>query len=149
MILVDTNVISELFKVEPTAAVASYLDRQAPDTIFTAAVCEAEIRYGIARMPGGRRRDELTTRIARFFDSGFPDQVLPFDHACAAAYGELRSAREAAGKPISTQDAMIAATALAYGVKAIVTCNTRDFIGCGVNLIDPWRRPDHGPGDCR
>ncbi len=113
MILIDTNVISELVKVEPDAAVALYLESQAAETVFTAAICEAEIRYGMARMTRGRRRDELTGRIIRFFDAGFQDQVLPFDHACAMLYGELRSAREAAGKPIRTQDAMIAATALA------------------------------------
>jgi toxin FitB len=138
MILVDTNVISELFKAEPNAAVALYLERQPAETVFTAAICEAEIRYGVARMPRGRRRDELIARVARFFDAGFQDQVLPFDHACAVLYGELRSAREAAGKPIPAQDAMIAGTALAYGVRAIVTRNTRDFAGCGVKVIDPW-----------
>jgi predicted nucleic acid-binding protein len=103
MILVDTNVISELVKAEPNAAVTLYLGRQAPDTVFTAAVCEAEIRYGMARMPRGRRRDDLVARIARFFDTGFQDQILPFDHACAALHGEIRSAREAAGKPIAAR----------------------------------------------
>jgi toxin FitB len=78
-------------------------------------------------MPRGRGRDELIARVARFRDNGFQDQVLPFNHACAVLYGEIRSAREATG------------TAQDYGVQAIVTRETKDFIGRGVKLIDPWR----------
>jgi predicted nucleic acid-binding protein len=138
MILLDTNVISELVKVQPNHAVLSYVDGLPPDTVFTAAVCEAEIRYGVARIPDGRRRNELIACMTMFFDTGFPDQVLRFDRACAAIYGEIRSAREASGKPITVEDAMIAATARAYGVRAIATRNTKDFADCGVTLIDPW-----------
>ena len=138
MILLDTNVISELVKLEPDAAVATYLDGIAPDSVFTAAVCEAEIRYGLARMPVGRRRDELIERIDTFFELGFRGQVLRFDSSCAALYGEIRHVRESAGKPITVEDAMIAATARAYNVAGIVTRNTRDFVDCGVELIDPW-----------
>jgi predicted nucleic acid-binding protein len=72
------------------------------------------------------------------FEHALRDQVLRFDRACAALYGEIRSAREAAGRPMSAADAMIAATARAYGVSAIATRNTRDFELCGVSLIDPW-----------
>jgi predicted nucleic acid-binding protein len=95
MILLDTNVISELVKAQPNQAVLDYIGTLPPDEAFTAAICEAEIRYGIARMPGGSRRDELMRRITTFFETGFADQVLPFDRACAAAYGEIRHAREA------------------------------------------------------
>jgi toxin FitB len=91
-----------------------------------------------ARLPVGRRRDELISRIDSFFENGFPDQVLRFDRSCAALYGEIRHAREAAGKPITVEDAMIAATARAYGVEGIATRNTKDFVGCGVELINPW-----------
>ena len=138
MILLDTNVISELVKTEPDRAVVSYVDGLAPEVVFTAAVCEAEIRYGLARMAHGRRRDGLIVRIATFFEIGFPDQILRFDSGCAAIYGDIRHAREAAGKPITVEDAMIAATARAYGVRAIATRNTKDFMDCGVTLIDPW-----------
>lgn len=141
MILLDTNVISEAAKVEPNQAVATYLASLDADEVFTAAICEAEIRYGLARMPNGRKRDELTARMASFFEIGFQDQVLPFDRICAALYGEIRDAREAAGKPISAIDAMIAATARAYGAQAIATRNTRDFSNCGVTLVDPWLTP--------
>lgn len=94
--------------------------------------------YGLARMPYGLRRAELMRRVALFFNNGFPDQVLRFDRACAAVYGEIKSAREAAGRPIAIVDAMIAATARAYGVRMIATRNVRDFVDCGVNLVDPW-----------
>ena len=72
MILLDTNVISELVKQLPDRAVVEFLRRKAAETLFTAAVCEAEIHYGLARMPAGRRRDELADRIAGFRMAAFP-----------------------------------------------------------------------------
>jgi toxin FitB len=138
VILLDTNVISELVKPQPNQTVVAYVDNLAPETVFTAAICEAEIRYGLARMPHGRRRDDLIARISTFFEIGFPDQILRFDRACAAIYGDIRHTREAAGNPISVEDAMIAATGRAYGVEAVVTRNIKDFTDCGVTLIDPW-----------
>ena len=71
MILLDTNVISELVRAEPNPAVLAYIDGLAPESLFTASVCEAEIRYGLARMAVGRRREELIARIDRFFEKGF------------------------------------------------------------------------------
>lgn len=138
MILLDTNVISELVRAEPDPAVLAYVSALAPETVFTAAICEAEIRYGLARMPAGRKRDDLVARITMFFDTGFRDQILPFDRLCAALYGEIRHARSAAGKPIAVEDAMVAATARGHGAHAIATRNLKDFAGCGIPLIDPW-----------
>jgi len=138
VILLDTNVISELVRVEPDALVLAYISSLAPETVFIASVCVAEVRYGLARLPGGRKRDDLTARITTFFETGFQDHILPFDAPCAALYGEIRHGREVAGKPIAVEDAMIAATARAYGVQAIATRNIKDFIDCGVKLIDPW-----------
>ena len=142
MNLLDTNVISELVKAEPDGAVLAYVAGLARETVFTAAVCEAEIRYGLARMTPGRKRDDLIARITVFFDTGFRDQILPFDRLCAALYGEIRHAREAAGRPIAVEDAMIAATARAYGAHAIATRNLKDFADCGVSLIDPWAKSE-------
>ena len=141
MIILDTNVISELVRINPDYSVTACIDRLPPDEIFTAAICEAEIRYGLARMPTGRRRDDLTARMNAFLDLGFGDRILLFDRHCAAAYGDIRQARDASGKPISTGDAMIAATALAYGAKALATRNIRDFVDCGLALVDPWAGP--------
>jgi predicted nucleic acid-binding protein len=138
VILLDTNVISELVRPQPDMAVVAYLSGLAPETVFTAAVCEAEIRYGLARMANERKRNDLIVRVDALFETGFQGQVLRFDRACAMAYGEVRHSRQAAGRPITVEDAMIAATARAYAVQAIATRNTKDFDGCGVTLIDPW-----------
>ena len=137
MILLDTNVISELVRPSPDAAVETFLRHQPPETVFTSAVCEAEIRYGLARLPAGRRRDDLAKRIAVFLASGFPNQILPFDSGCAALYGEIRASREAAGKPIAVEDGMIAATARSRGA-IVATRNVADFEACGVAIVNPW-----------
>ena len=141
MILLDTNVISELVKPTPNPAVVAFLRRTIPETMFTSTVCEAEMRYGLARLPPGRRKADLTKRIAAFFADSFSERILHFDHASAEVYGELRAVRDAAGRPISVQDAMIAATASAYGT-AIATRNVGDFVGCGVEIVDPWQPVD-------
>ena len=137
MILLDTNVLSELVRPMPEPAVVAYLRRLRPQVMFTAALCEAEIAYGLARMPKGRRRDTLSTRLAALFASFLPGRILPFDRACAADYGAIRGAREGAGKPVTVQDAMIAATARAHGA-SLATRNVGDFDGCGITLVNPW-----------
>jgi len=137
MILLDTNVISELVRPLPDRTVTEFLRREAPETLFTAAVCEAEIQYGLARMPSGRRRDELAERFATFRAAAFPGRALAFDSTCAARYGEIRAFREAAGKPIAVEDALIAATAHAYGA-IVATRNVTDFADCGIRVINPW-----------
>lgn len=137
MILLDTNVISELVRPVPDTGVEAYVRAAAPEVTFTTAICLAEIRYGLARMPSGRRRDDLASRIDRLFASGFQGQVLPFDAACAAPYGEIRAAREAAGKPVTVEDAMIAAIARTHGA-TLATRNVTDFANCGINVANPW-----------
>jgi predicted nucleic acid-binding protein len=137
VILLDTNVISELVRQSPDRTVVSFVDRQPPDSVFTAAICEAEIHYGLARMPRGRRRDNLAVRITAFLGTGFLARILPFDSACAALYGKIRADREAAGKPITVEDGMIAATARAYGA-TVVTRNLADFRDCGIDIASPW-----------
>ncbi len=99
MILLDTNVISEMLRPAPNAAVVSYLQGLAPEAIFTAAICEAELAYGLALMPVGRKRDALATRVAAFFAASLQGQILPFDSLCAARYGAIRAGREAIGRP--------------------------------------------------
>lgn len=139
MIVLDTNVISELVRPAPDQAVIAYLESLPAEEMFTAAVCTAEIHYGLARLPPGRRRDSLTDRMAAFLEAAFGDRILVFDRLCAAAYGEIRTAREAAGRPITALDAMVAATALAYGARALATRNVRAFADCGIPLVDPWQ----------
>ena len=138
MILLDTNVISELVRPAPDPTVAAYVKAQRPDIVFISSVCEAEIRYGLARMQAGRRRDDLAARIDSLLKRGLERRVVPFDRACAAAYAQIRTSREAAGRPISTEDAMIAATAVVHGY-SVVTRNVSDFAGCGAPVLNPWR----------
>ena len=137
MILLDTNVISELVRPAPDPAVVGFLRQQLPDSIYTAAVCVAEIQYGLARMPAGRRRDDLTARVAALLEIAFPKEILPFGGECAVHYGEIRAYREAAGKPITVEDAMIAATAQAHGA-VLATRNLADFEDTGIQLVNPW-----------
>jgi toxin FitB len=136
VILLDTNIISELVDVRPDERVLAYLRRQPQSTLFTSAICEAEIRYGVARMPAGRRRNELAGRVAVLF-SRFASRILPFDTNAAGRYGAIRTARAAAGHPISIQDAMIAATARTHGL-TVATRDANDFAECGVKIENPW-----------
>lgn len=137
MILLDTNVISALMRPHVDPAVAAYLHTRSADTLFTASLCEAEIRYGIARMPSGRRRDGLAAAFQTFLAEGFSGRIIAFDSACAAAYADIRVRREAAGRPVAIPDAMIAGTAHAYGA-TVATRNIADFADCGVLVENPW-----------
>jgi hypothetical protein len=113
MILLDTNVISELMCPAMAPAVAAYLQAQDPGTLFTASLCEAEIRYGIARLPVGRRRDALDAAFRSFLAEGFAARVIAFDGACAEGYAAVRVRREPAGLPVSIPGTMIAGTSVA------------------------------------
>lgn len=140
MILLDTNALSELMRPAITAEVAAWVRAQPPEELFTASLCEAEIRYGIARLPPGRRRERLEAAFGNLLAQGFVGRVLAFNSACAAGYAIVRVRREAAGHPISLPDAMVAGTALAYGA-AVATRDVGDFVGCGIAVIDPWQVP--------
>jgi predicted nucleic acid-binding protein len=137
VIVLDTNVISALMRPVIDPAVATYLQARPPDTLFTASLCEAEIRYGIARLPQGRRRDALEAAFQVFLRDGFGGRILVFDSACAVAYAAIRVRREAAGLPVAVPDAMIAATALAHGA-TVATRNVADFAHCGITVDSPW-----------
>lgn len=138
MILLDSNVVSELMRPAPHPSVAAYFQAQRLDTVFLPAVCEGEIRYGIARLAPGRRRAELSAAFRAFLDRGFRARVIAYDGACAACYAVARVARERAERPVKTPDLMIAGTALAHGA-AVVTRHVADFESCGIALIDPWQ----------
>lgn len=137
MILLDTNVISELIRPSPDASVRQFLRGQLAEELFTCTVCEAEILYGLKRMPSGRRRGDLSARIVAFLSEAFLDRIVPFDSACATHYGEIRASREAAGRPITVEDALIAATVRARGA-VLATRNLADFEGTGITVVNPW-----------
>lgn len=139
MILLDTNVLSEFMRPRPETCVVQWLDAQRADTLHTSAVSQAEIELGLALMPDGKRQLELATSAKAMFEEDFAGRCLPFDAAAASHYAHLVAARSRMGRPISVEDAQIAAIALASDM-ALATRNTRDFESItGLALINPWR----------
>jgi predicted nucleic acid-binding protein len=137
MFVLDTNVLSAMMAAEPVPEVATWIEGQRDDLLFTASVCQAEILSGLAIMPEGRRRLALETAARSMFRDDFKGRVLPFDTASAVAYAGLFAARKRSGLPAATLDLMIGAIALANRA-SVVTRDTRGFEGCGVTVINPW-----------
>lgn len=137
MIILDTNVLSELLRPTPAPQVEAWLAAQNGASVYFTAVGEAELRHGVAMLPAGRRRDALSQAIEGMLDEDFRDRILPFDREAARAYAAIAAERRAAGRPISQFDCQIAAIARAQGA-SVATRNTGDYEGCGVELIDPW-----------
>jgi len=137
VIILDTNVLSEALKPEPSAAVLDWFADQAPSDVFTTTITMAEILYGLEAMASGKRRMRLLAAVERMFVEQFEGRILPFDEEAARLFAVIVASREAAGSPISQFDAMIAAIARSHHA-AVATRNTADFELCGVKLIDPW-----------
>lgn len=137
MIVLDTNVISELMRAEPDAGMLSWFERQAPAGLFTTSLTQAEIFYGLALLPEGRRREGLIAAARPMFDADFAGRVLPFDTEAALAFPEIAAGRRLSGQPISQIDAQIAAIVRSRGAR-LATRNVRDFADCGITVIDPW-----------
>lgn len=136
MIVIDTNVVSEIVKLSPAPAVVAWFASQTPQNLYTTAITQAEILYGIELLPKGRRRSTLQAAIATLFDQIFAGRVLPFDEGTAFAFAMIAARHKAAGRTIGELD-WIAAIALSRGA-SLATRNTRDFLGCGIQLINPW-----------
>lgn len=146
MILLDTNVLSELMRPAPHRAVLAWAQGVRGSALATTAIAEAELRFGLALLPPGQRRAGLEAALEAMFAQVLGGRVLPFDSAAAAPYAVFLAARRAAGRPVAMADAMIAAIAAAQGATALVTRNTADFAGCGVTLLDPWgATPESAP----
>jgi predicted nucleic acid-binding protein len=137
MIVLDTNVVSELMRAEPALAVLTWLQQNSGDGMYTTTVTVAEIRYGIARLPEGQRRESLHQAASEIF-AAFPRQVLPFDLAAANAYADVVTVRESLGNPIDGFDAQIAAICRSHAA-TLATRNTKDFTNTGVSVVDPWQ----------
>jgi len=136
MIIVDTNVASELMKPSPSPAVQDWVRARRGDELCTTSITLAEIRYGIERLPAGRRRDLLKATADDVF-AAFEDQVLLFDAAAAAHYPTIVTRRDRAGLPIDGFDAQIASICHTHDA-ALATRNLKDFQDTGIHLIDPW-----------
>ncbi len=137
MMVLDTNVLSELMREAPSPAVVIWLARQDVTRIRTTAINSAEILAGIAVLPEGRRRAGLLSAAHRMFSEDFANRLLPFDQKAAPYYAEILAARQNLGRRIEPLDAMIAAVARAFGA-AVATRNVSDFDDCGITLHDPW-----------
>lgn len=138
MILLDTNVVSELMKGQPDPRVRDWLDRRTGDGLFVSAITQAEIGLGIALLPDGKRREALALAAAAMFTEEFAGANLSFDPGAAAHYAALVAYRTRMDRPISTEDAQIAAIALNHGM-ALATRNLRDFEEiAGITLFSPW-----------
>ena len=137
MIVLDTNVVSELMRDSPQQAVLAWFRAQPASSLFVTTVTEAEVLTGIAILPEGRRRRGLSEAAARVFAVLFTGRVLVFDSDAANIYAEIFAQRYAAGRPISQADCQIAAIARSHGA-AVATRNVTDFESVEVELVNPW-----------
>ena len=137
MIVLDTNVISVFMKPEADAQVASWLDTQPRESLWTTAVTVFEIRQGLEILALSRRRQSLEDAFARALDEAFVGRVLPFDESAAQAAGRIGAARRKVGRPVEVRDLQIAGIAIARKA-AIATRNIRHFESLGIELINPW-----------
>ena len=136
MIVLDTNVLSELMRPHPDERVVAWMDGIQPSEASTTAITVAEIDAGLRPLPAGKRRARLEG-IFRSLISDVADHVLPFDREAAEHYAHISHSRESLGRPIDHIDCMIAAICLARGA-ALATRNERDFEATGVDLVNPW-----------
>ncbi|WP_158843171.1 type II toxin-antitoxin system VapC family toxin [Saccharothrix deserti] len=137
MIVLDTNVVSELMRQVPDDGVVRWVDRYPAEDVFITAVTAAELAYGVARLPEGQRKTVLAARISDLLAEDFQDQILPFDSVAADYYGEIAATREANGHPISMADAQIAAICRHYAA-CLATRNIKDFVDTGIKVLNPW-----------
>ncbi|MBK6425970.1 MAG: type II toxin-antitoxin system VapC family toxin [Blastocatellia bacterium] len=136
MILVDTNVISEPLRMAPEIRVVEWIDAQPIETLYLSAITVAELRFGVASLPSGRRRTGLRDSLKRVLPM-FAGRVLPFDLAASHAYGELMARAREVGLAIGASDGYIAATAAANGM-VVATRDTAPFQAARVPFINPW-----------
>jgi predicted nucleic acid-binding protein len=137
MIVVDTNVVSEVMRPQPSPAVLAWLNAQDSNLLFISTITLAEIGYGLRVLPDGLRRRQLQVRFEQFVAQAFEERVLAFTTPAAHAYAEIMGYRKETGHTMSMPDGQIAAIALAHGF-AVATRNTRDFKDCGLELINPF-----------
>ncbi len=139
MILLDTNVLSELMRPEPDGRVTQWLDSLDALDVATTAITAAELFYGVARLPAGRRRERLREAIHALIEEDLDARVEAFDADAARHYAELLSDREVSGRPMSAPDAQIAAICRKLSA-TLATRNTNDFQDTGIDLLDPWQQ---------
>jgi predicted nucleic acid-binding protein len=137
MIVLDTNVLSEVLRPAPDSRVMAWLALQPRSALFTTTITEAEILYGVRLLADGSRKEALSIAIEDIFDKDFAGRLLSFDSDAADMYADIAASRRNSGRPISQFDAMIAAVTKSRGA-TLATRNVRDFVNCGVAIVDPW-----------
>ncbi len=137
MIVLDTNVISELWKVAPDSNVLTWIDAQMVETLYLSTITIAELRFGLASMPDGKRRTIYQDRLEREVLPAFTGRILSFDLDASQAYAQLMARAKQGGKAIGKADGYIAATAVARGLM-VATRDTSPFEAAGLNVINPW-----------
>lgn len=134
MIVIDTNVVSEMMRAEPNRQVLAW--SETVRDLYTTAITLAEVNHGIARLPNGRRKERLVTTAAQIF-ADFDDVILAFDAPAGHQYAEIVANREQVGRPITIADAQIAAICASRQAQ-LATRNTGDFDATGISVINPW-----------
>jgi predicted nucleic acid-binding protein len=138
MILLDTNVLSEVMKPKPDGRVARWMAAQSATTLYVSSIAQAEILHGILLLPAGKRRKALETAAKGMFEEDFQGRILAFDSDAAYRYARIAVDRRRLGRPISHFDAQIAAIASTASA-TLATRDAADFDGCGIKIIDPWK----------
>lgn len=139
MILLDTNVVSELMLSRPNPSVLGWLNGAETQELYVSSVSVAEIYFGLELLPTGARRDDLLDRFGRLMATAFDQRVLDFDGDAARVYGRIAARRRNQGRPLSMADGQIAATARSHSL-VLATRNVRDFEGCDVDILNPFDR---------
>jgi predicted nucleic acid-binding protein len=142
MIVLDTSVISELMRPLGDPHVLAWVDELQAGEVYVTAVTAAELRYGVLRLPDGRRKSGLADRIQHTLAEDFAGRILSFDGDASTHYADIVVGREQRGLPITMADAQVAAICRCH-TASLATRNTKDFAHTGVNVIDPWRAETH------
>jgi toxin FitB len=137
VIILDTNVVSELMDLNCDSRVETWLNRIDPASIWLTAVLVFEVKGGINQMVAGRRKQRLLGAFNGFLEMGFQHRVLPFDQAAALAAARIGAERKRRGRPVDIRDTLIAGIAVSRGA-AIATRNVRHFDDLSVEIINPW-----------
>lgn len=137
MIVLDTNVVSEQIHPRGSLVVRQWVAAQPITNLFTTSITQAEILYGIALLPSGKRQTELSQTAQLMFAEDFSGRILPFDEAAAIAFARIAAERRQMGKPISQADAQIAS--ICYTRQATLPArNVSDFEECRIAIVNPW-----------